>query len=199
RHRVDQPFVVEPFDPADLSIPRERVREHSREWQRLRTRYYTEGLRVHVGKDSSDPATWIPEYWNDTHALMAAIELAGARNAMMWYIGISGQLGVTASQDPPTYTTPIETMEAYYEELKAGPWVALAWWVFGDWSRWCQGGLRYYDRTLLHYTPEHPEGEPYSPEMLDYWHDEYVAMKLRMFHDVVYHQFGGLNGPAPSE
>ncbi|MDP2897803.1 MAG: hypothetical protein Q8Q12_14800 [bacterium] len=77
-----------PFDPADLSVARERVREHSREWQRLRTRYYPEGLEVRVGRNSRDPATWIPEHWNDTHALMSAIELAGAKNAMMWYIGI---------------------------------------------------------------------------------------------------------------
>jgi hypothetical protein len=187
-----------PFDPADLSIPREKIRAHSREWQRLRTRYYPEGLRVKVGKNSADPATWQPEYWNDTHALMSAIELAGAREAMMWYIGVSGQLSGTGS-DPPTYTTPIETMEAYYEELKAGPWVALAWWVFADFSRTCHGGLDYYDRTLLHYTPEHPEGTPYSQELLDYWHDAYVALKTRMFRDVVFGQFRHVNGAGPDD
>jgi hypothetical protein len=182
-----------PFDPADLSIPRERVRAHAREWQRLRTRYYPQGLKVRVCRNSHDPATWVPECWNDTHALMSAIELAGAQDAMMWYIGVSGQLG-GGGADPPTYTTPIETMEAYYEELTAGPWVALAWWVFADFNRTCHGGLDYYDRTLVHYTPEHPQGVPYSPALLDYWHDEYVAFKTRMFRDVVYRQFQHLNG-----
>lgn len=184
-----------PFDPADLSIPREKVRAHTREWHRLRTRYYPQGLKVRVGKNSRDPTTWIPQYWNDTHALLGAIDLAGASNAMMWYIGVSGQLA-GGKREPATYTTPIETMEAYYDELKAGPWVALSWWVFGDFSPTCQGGLRYYDKTLKHYTPDHPEGVPYSQELLDYWHREYVSLKMRMFRDVVYGQFGRLNGAA---
>jgi hypothetical protein len=58
-----------PFDPADLSIPRERVRAHADEWHRLRTRYYPAGLKVRVCRDSRDQRTWIPECWNDTHAL----------------------------------------------------------------------------------------------------------------------------------
>ena len=179
-----------PFDPADLSIPRARVRAHSDEWQRLRTRYYPEGLRTRVCERSSDPATWLPECWNDTHALLGAIELAGAEDAMMWYIAVCGQLG---PGETITYTTPIETMESYYDHLKAGPWVGLAWWIFGE-DRTCHGGLAYYDRTLRHYTPEHPEGVPYSEEMLEYWRGEYIAMKLRFFRDVVYGQFGHLNG-----
>jgi len=183
-----------PFDPADLSIPREKVRAHSDEWQRIRTRYYPEGLTVRVCENAKEPATWIPECWNDTHALMSAIELARAKNAMMWYIGVSGQLGPAG--DETTYTTPVETMQAYYDELKAGPWVALSWWVFGG-SSTCHGGLEYYDRTLKHFTLGHPEGEAYSPEMLDYWHDAYVKTKMRMFNDVVYGQFGHLIGPAP--
>ncbi|MBN1854787.1 MAG: hypothetical protein JW829_18790 [Pirellulales bacterium] len=187
-----------PFDPADLSIPRNRVRGHANEWQRLRTRYYPAGLQVRVCRNSHDPKTWVPECWNDTHALMGAIELAGARDAMMWYIGVSGQLSGNGS-DPATYTTPIETMAAYYDELKAGPWVALSWWVFGNFSPTCHGGLEYYDKTIRHYTPEHPEGESYSPQMLDYWHDAYVGLKMRMFHDVVHNQFRHLNGPAPKE
>jgi hypothetical protein len=187
-----------PFDPADLSIPRSRVRAHSDEWQRLRTKYYPRGLQVRVCKGSSDPSTWIPECWNDTHALLGAIELAGAKDAMMWYIAVSGQLGPSAGAET-TYTTPIETMESYYEHLMAGPWVALAWWVFGDFSPTCQGGLDYHDKTLMHFTPEHPEGEPYGAEMLEYWRREYVALKRRMFVDVVYRQFGHLNGPAPAE
>ncbi len=181
-----------PFDPADLSVSRERVRAHSDEWQRLRTRYYPEGLEVRVGENSNDPATWKPEYWNDTHALMGAIELAGARDAMMWYIAVCGQI---VGADPPTYTTPVETMQAYYDELKAGPWAGLSWWVFGP-SGSMQGGLDYYDRTLVHCTRDHPEGVPYSEEMLDYWRDAYVAFKKGVFEDVVYGQFGDLN-PRP--
>jgi len=186
-----------PFDPADLAIPREKVRAHTNEWHRLRTKYYPQGLNVRVCKNANDPATWLPECWNDTHALLAAIELAGANNAMMWYIGVCGQLGGTPDCQPVTYTTPVETMQAYYDELKAGPWVALAWWVFGSWSSTCHGGLEYYDKTLRHYTPEHPEGIPYSDEMLDYWHDEYIRVKMKMFNDVVYNQFAHLNGPKP--
>ncbi len=194
-------FKHSPFDPADLSIPRERVRAHSDEWQRIRTKYYPEGLRVGVCKDSSDPKTWIPECWNDTHALMNGIELAGAKNAMMWYIAASGQI------EGQSYTTPIETMESYYDHLKAGPWVALGWWIFPGYQEHGRpgmgahfiGGLDYYDKTLKHYTPQHPEGQPYSKEMLDYWHDQYVAMKMRMFNDVVYNQFGHLNGPKPKK
>jgi hypothetical protein len=187
-----------PFDPADLSIPRSRVRAHSDEWQRLRTRYYPEGLRVRVCKDSSDRSTWIPECWNDTHALLGALDLAGAGDAMMWYIAVCGQLGPSAGAET-TYTTPIETMESYYEHIKAGPWVALAWWVFGDFSATCQGGLDYHDKTLMHFTPAHPEGEPYTAEMLEYWRREYVALKRRMFVDVVHRQFRHLNGPGPGE
>ncbi|HPD30791.1 MAG TPA: hypothetical protein PLL20_12400 [Phycisphaerae bacterium] len=181
-----------PFDPADLSIPREKVRAHSDEWQRIRTRYYPEGLEVRVCENAKDPVTWIPECWNDTHALMSGIELAGAPNAMMWYIGVSSQ--IDNSSGAATYTTPVETMQAYYDELKAGPWVALAWWTFGT-DRDTHGGLEYYDKTLKHHTPRHPEGEPYSQEMLDYWHRAYVDVKKRMFEDVVYGQFGHLNGP----
>jgi hypothetical protein len=188
-----------PFDPADLRIPRDRVRVHTREWHRLRTRFYPEGLQVRVCHDSHDQKTWLPECWNDTHALMGALELAGATNAMMWYIGVAGQLGGSKKvAEEATYTTPIETMEAYFDELKAGPWVALCWWVFASWSDTCHGGLAYYDRTLKHFTPEHPEGIPYAPEMLDYWHREYVALKMRMFTDVVYRQFKHLNGPDSS-
>ncbi len=183
-----------PFDPGDLSIPREKVRAHSDDWQRLRTRYYPEGLKVRVCEDAKDPKTWIPECWNDTHALLQAIELGQAKNAEMWYIGVCGQL-VNAGKET-TYTTPIETMESYYDHLKAGPWSGLSWWVFGAEST-CRGGLEYYDKTLVHCTKEHPEGISYSPEMLDYWHREYVTLKMRIFNDVVYNQFGHLNGPKP--
>ncbi|MHC4733827.1 MAG: hypothetical protein ACYTDW_05120 [Planctomycetota bacterium] len=170
-----------PFDPADLSIPRQKVRAHTTEWHRLRTKYYPQGLNVRVCKNANEPTTWLPECWNDTHAMLAAIELAGAKEAMMWFIG-----------------TPVETMELYYENLKAGPWVALSWWVFGNYKD-MHGGLEYYDKSLLHYTPQSPEGIPYSDKMLDYWHNEYVKVKMRMFQDVVYNQFAHLNGPVPKK
>jgi len=51
----------------------------------------------------------------------------------------------------------------------------------------------------MHYTPQSPEGVPYSDKMLDYWHNEYVNVKMRMFHDVVYNQFAHLNGPLPKK
>jgi len=187
-----------PFDPADLSIPRQRVRAHTTEWHRLRTQYYPQGLNVRVCKNANDPATWLPECWNDTHALLAAIELAGAKEAMMWFIGNSGQIDATRSKDIVTYTTPVETMELYYENLKAGPWVALSWWVFGNYKD-MHGGLEYYDKKLLHHTPQSPEGALYSDKMLDYWHNEYVNVKMRMFNDIVYNQFAHLNGPAPKK
>jgi len=187
-----------PFDPADLSIPRQKVRAHTTEWHRLRTKYYPQGLKVRVCKNSNDPATWLPECWNDTHAMLAAIELAGAKEAMMWFIGVSGQIDATASKDIVTYTTPVETMELYYENLKEGPWVALSWWVFGKFKE-MHGGLEYYDRTLIHHTPHSPEGVPYSDKMLDYWHDEYVRVKMRMFNDVVHSQFAHLNGTTPQK
>lgn len=186
-----------PFDPADLTIPRERVRAHTDEWHRLRTHYYPDGLSVSVCPEPAKPEFWEPRYWNDTHALLSALELASARNAMLWYIGVSGQLGPADTPADASFTTPVETMEAYFDELKAGPWVALAWWVFGDFSPTTHGGLDYYDRTLKHYTREHPAGKPYSPELLDYWHNEYVRVKRAMFRDVVYGQFGHLNGPEP--
>jgi hypothetical protein len=187
-----------PFDPADLSIPREKVRAHTTEWHRLRIKYYPQGLDVRVCKNAGDPATWIPECWNDTHAMLAAIELADAKEAMMWFIGVSGQIDATNSKDIVTYTTPVETMELYYENLKEGPWVALSWWIFGNYKE-MHGGLEYYDKKLMHYTPQSPEGVPYSDKMLDYWHDEYVRVKMRMFNDVVYNQFAHLNGPAPKK
>ncbi len=186
-----------PYDPADLSIPRSSIRAHSDEWQRLRTRYYPEGLDIHDCGDPSARENWIPECWNDSHALMNNIALAGATNAMMWYIALSSQLVNAGSVT--TFTTPIETMESYYDHLKAGPWAAVSWWYFAADRPGGQGGLDYYDKTLVHCTAQHPEGIPYSQEMLDYWHNEYVALKKRMFNDVVYNQFAYLNPLAPKQ
>ncbi len=185
-----------PFDPADLSIPREKIRAHTTEWHRLRTRYYPGGLNVRVCENAHDPRTWLPECWNDTHALLGAIKLARAEQAMMWYIGVTGQIDATGSSDVLTYTTPIETMELYYENCKAGPWVGLSWWMFGSYKD-MHGGLEYLDRTLRHYTAEHPEGVPYPQQMLDYWHDTYLNFKMRIFHDVIHNQFAHVNGQHP--
>ncbi len=179
-----------PFDPGDLSIPREKVLAHTTEWHRLRTLYYPQGLKTCVCQNANDPKTWLPECWNDTHALLNGIELAQAKEAMMWYIGVAGQL----EGNNATYTTPIETMQVYYDNCKEGPWVALSWWIFGS-TKSTHGGLEYIDRTLKHYTADHPEGIPYSKEMLDYWHDEYLAFKIRIFNDVIHNQFGHLNTP----
>jgi len=187
-----------PFDPADLSIPRHRVRAHSDEWQRIRTKYYPDRLDVRTCEDSHNPKTWIPECFSDTHAMINAIQLAGAKNVMMWFIGNCGQI------KGKSYTTPAETLDAYYDHIKAGPWTGLCWWVFADFQEGgggslFEGGLRLYDKNLKHYTPEHPEGLPYSESMLDFLRKSYIASKMRMFNDVVYNQFGDLNGPAPKK
>lgn len=58
------------------------------------------------------------------------------------------------------------------------------------------GTLGYMDKTLVHYTPEHPEGRPYPKETLDRLHDEFVASRMRMFNDMVHDRFAHLNGPA---
>ncbi len=118
--------------------------------------------------------------------MMGAIDLANAQNAMMFFIGVSAQIkGVT-------YTTPIETMDAYYDNLKAGPWVGLSWWYFGDFTD-TEGTIHYVDRDLRHYTPAHPEGTAYPQKQLDKLHEEFIASRMRMFEDVVYNQFGHLN------
>jgi hypothetical protein len=185
-----------PFDPMAPGVSSSAVRAHSEEWQRIRTRYYPDGIDIHVCSNSHDPATWTPECFSDTHALIKAIEFAGAEEAMMWYIACSGQI------KGMSYTTPPETMDAYYDNLKAGPWTGLSWWVFADFQEGgggvlFEGGLRIVDRNLLHYTKEHLEGEPYSPEELERLRSGYIQSKMRMFRDVVYGQFGHLNGPPP--
>lgn len=189
---------ISPFDPGNLFIPRRKVREHAAEWHRLRTRYYPEGLQVGVCENANDPKTWLPECWNETHAMLAAVELAQANEASMWFLANTGQIDGTLSKDVITYTTPVETMEIYFENLKAGPWIALAWWGFGNYKD-VHGGLEYYDKTLLHYTTEKPKGEPYSKRVLDYWHTAFVNVRMQMFNDVVYRQFAHLNKPKYQE
>jgi len=53
------------------------------------------------------------------------------------------------------------------------------------------------DKTLVHYTPEHPEGIPYTRDEAERLRERFLASRRRMFDDVVYGQFGFLNGPKP--
>ncbi len=176
------------FDPADPAN-RDKVLARTNEWHRIRTRYYPNGIDTCVCKKPEDPSTWTPKCWSDTHALINAIQFAKADKAMMIYIGLSSSL-------PGHYTTPIETMDRYYDNCKAGPWVGLVWWTsVGKLHPEANplGTLGYVDKTLIHYTPDNPKGKPYSKEELDRWHDDFIASRRRMFRDVVYGQFGFLN------
>jgi len=169
-----------PFDPYGPGITRGQVQRVVNHWHRYFTKYYVDGLKMEANKIPS------PESQNETHAMMGAIDLANARNAMMFFIGVSAQIkGVT-------YTTPIETMDAYYDNLKAGPWVGLSWWHFGDFTD-TEGTIHYVDKDPRHYTPAHPEGTAYPQQKLDKLHEEFIASRMRMFEDVVYNQFGRLN------
>ncbi len=100
------------FDPID-SANRSKVLGRVAEWHSIRTQYYPEGVDTSVCKNANDPATWTPECWSDTHALTNAVRLAEADKAMMIYIALSSSL-------PGHYTTPVETMDAYYDNCKAG-------------------------------------------------------------------------------
>ncbi len=176
------------FDPVDAAN-RDRVAARTAEWHSIRTNFYPQGVKTCVCENAEDPATWTPECWSDTHAVLNAIRFAKAGRAMMIYIGLSSYL-------PGAYTTPIETMDAYYDRLKAGPWVGLVWWTsmgVRHPSEYPFGTLGYVDKTLVHYTPDHPKGKPYPRETADRLRDEFVASRMRMFNDVVYGQFGHLN------
>ena len=177
---------MDPAEPAN----RDKVLARVDEWHRIRTLYYPDGIDTCVCKNADDPATWTPECWSDTHALMNAIRFAKADKAMMIYIGLSSSL-------PGQYTTPIETMDRYYDNCKAGPWVGLIWWTSMGKLHPREnplGTLGYVDKSLVHYTPDHPKGRKYSEEKCDRWHDDFIASRRRMFRDVVYRQFGFLNG-----
>ncbi|MBN2475419.1 MAG: hypothetical protein JXB62_12480 [Pirellulales bacterium] len=181
-------FDTSPFDPDDPQVTRRQVVDRAVWWQSVITKYYGPTFRVTRGD------AWTAEHRNDTHALMQALDLAGADHGMMLFIGVSEHL------KGQTYTTPIEVMDAYYDSLKAGPWVGLSWWLFEGWG-WgtnC-GTLFYVDKKLTHYTPQHPEGVPYTAEQLESYRKRFLASRMRMFNDVVYGQFGHLNGPQPRE
>ncbi len=175
-----------PFDPDDPNVPRQKIIDQAVHWQNVMTKYHGPDFRVKAGKG------WKPEHSNDTHAMLQAIDLAGADRAMMLYLG--------CSQNPKRkyYTTPIETMDAYYDSLKAGPWIGLGWWIFDAGDRE-QSTLDYIDKKLKHYTADHPEGLDYTEEQLESYRTRFIASRMRMFNDVVYNQFGYLNGPKPSE
>lgn len=181
------------FDPVDPAN-HDRVMSRAREWHRIRTQYYPEGVETCVCRNPKDPATWTVACWSDTHSVLNGIRYAGAKRAMMLYIGLSSSL------PGDMYTTPIETMDAYYDNCKSGPWVGLIWWTAAGREHptiYPLGTLGYLDKTLVHYTPEHPGGVPYSPEDLNRLRDQFVASRMRMFRDVVYNQFGFLNEPLP--
>lgn len=164
-------------DPLTMtSTQRRRIADA---WQDIITRYYPEGLTV------SPCGTWNAECQNDTHALFNGLPAAGAHQAMMIYIANSDSI------PGYSYTTPIETMDAFYDSIKAGPWVGLVWWVFAndhDGTR----TLDYIDKTLVDFN-----GDPYAPEQLNDFHDRFIASRMRMFNDVVYNQFGYINPLAP--
>lgn len=177
-----------PFDPIEPAN-RGKVLARVAEWHSIRTKYYPNGVATSVCKNSKDPATWTAQCWSDTHALENALNLAGADKGMMVYIGLSSSL-------EGHYTTPVETMDAYYDNCKAGPWVGLVWWTSVGRLHPLEnplGTLGYVDKTLVHYTPEDPEGKPYTPKQLDALRKKFVNSRKRMFNDVVYGQFAFLN------
>ncbi len=180
----------DPIDPANHT----RVLGRVKEWHKIRTQYDPEGIETCACRNAHDPATWTVSCWSDTHAVLNGIRYARADKGMMLYIGLSSSL------PNEMYTTPIETMDAYYDHCKAGPWVGLIWWTAAGQEHPKQyplGTLGYIDKTLIHYTPDNPQGMPYSQEDLNRLHDRFVASRRRMFRDVVYNQFGFLNGPMP--
>jgi hypothetical protein len=178
-------FDHTPFDPDDPRVPRQQVVQHAIAWQNVITRYYGPGFRVVMGD------RWDPKNKNDTHAMLQALDLAGADRAMMIFIGNTQYIVGSC------YTTPIETMDAFYDSVKAGPWVGLSWWVF-DTGGVGGGTLDYLDGTLRHYTRGDKNGKPYTTAELESYRRRFIESRMRMFNDVVYSQFGYLNGPAPS-
>ncbi len=164
-------------DPLTLSS--DARRRISDDWQNVITRYYPTGLTV------SPNSCWAPECQSDTHAILNGLTFAGANEAMMVFIA--------NSCTPPDYhTTPIETMDAFFEPLRDGPWIGLTWYLFEDDGSDWEGTHNYLDKTLQHFT-----GNPYTQAQLDDFHDRFIASRMKMFNDVVYNQFGYLNPLAP--
>jgi hypothetical protein len=179
-------FNYTPFDPDDPKVTRKQVADHARHWQDVITRYYGPDFRVTLEQKFE------AKHSNDTHAMLQAIDLSGADRAMMIYIANSQYY-------PGNYTTPIETMDAFYDSIKAGPWVGLSWWLFANETNSIGCTLSYIDKTLKHYTKEHPEGLPYTDKELESYQKRFIESRMRMFNDVVYNQFGYLNGSKPRD
>ena len=180
-------FDHTPFDPDDPAVPKEKILAHAAGWQNVITKYYGPDFRVTLG------GNWDPKNQNDTHAMLQGIDLAKADRAMMIFIGNTQYILGSC------YTTPIETMDAFYDSIKAGPWVGLSWWVFDDERAGAGCTLAYIDKKLKHYTKDHPEGLPYTDKQLESYRKRFIESRMRMFNDVVYNQFGYLNGPRPMD
>ncbi|MGI5925497.1 MAG: hypothetical protein ACOX9E_16260 [Lentisphaeria bacterium] len=175
-------FEDTPFDPDDPAVTKKQIADHAAAWQNVITRYHGPDFKVTMNYKFE------PEHSNDTHAMLQGIDLAGADRAMMIFIANSQYY-------PGCYTTPIETMDAFYDSIKAGPWVGLSWWIFD--TDGPGSSLSYIEKTLKHFTKEHPKGLPYTEEQLESYSRRFIESRMRMFNDVVYNQFGYLNGPKP--
>ncbi len=184
-----------PFDPDDPKVTPDQLLQQVIGWQNVITKYYGPGFRAERGDG------WDPKYKNDTHLLLQGLDYAGADRAQMWFIANSDTI------EGRTYTTPIETMDAFYDSLKAGPWTGLCWWNFNGYQEGGRRGagahfpgtLRYIDKELKHYTPEHPEGVDYTEEQLENYRRRFIESRMRMFNDVVYRQFAHLNEKMPKD
>lgn len=164
-------FGTSPFDPLAPGISSERVRQEADAWQRVITRYYPGGLTVCPGDQ------WAPEHRNDTHAMLQSLQMAHANRATMVFIANS-------NYGPANYTTPIETMDAFYESLRDGPWAGLSWWVF-DWPNHPTSTWGYLNGTLIHYTPDNPKGSPYPKPIQDRLRSSLIASRRRMFRNAM--------------
>ena len=167
-------WIKDAIDP--LTLDANHLYYWAQWWQDVETRYYPGGLKLISGCDQ-----WRPECRNDTHALSDAIKNANAEQAMMFYIGVTGWI------DDYSYPSPIEIYEAYFHNLCKGPWVGLAWWLFGDFKN-IRGGEHFINRSVYN-----PLDTDYPIDVQDYYYHRYVDSKINMFREVVYEQFRHLN------
>ncbi len=164
-------FDTSPFDPMDPGIPSSRIRQVADDWQRVITRYYPDGLQVRPGDN------WKAENRNDTHAMLQSLQMAGAKRATMIFIANS-------DYGRGHYTTPIETMDAFYDSLRDGPWAGLSWWVF-DWPNHPTSTYGYLHGGLIHYTPDNPQGTAYTPRDQERLRRALIASRRRIFRDAM--------------
>lgn len=104
---------------------------------------------------------------------------------------------LSAGEGPTASAFPVEELPAGYVR---GDVVSYSYVPNRYWGRgWGEnlGTLFYIDKKLIHYTPEHPEGIAYTDEQLESYREHFIASRMRMFNDVVYNQFGHLNGLPP--